>query len=312
MNLGYHSKQIVPIEVQRDEYTCPPITLLDAPKRAQKVNERRLMDGARLLEQKCQEFAVEGSVSQIQPGPVVTTFEFKPNAGVKYSKVTGLADDLCLAMQSESVLIERILGKNTVGIQIPNPVRDQISLREMLESEPYQRSTSKLALVLGKTIHGEPMVSDLAKMPHLLIAGATGTGKSVSLNAMLTSILYRATPEDVRLILIDPKRLELGDVCRSSPPADTRRRRTETGQQRTPVGGTGDGGTLQATGRRGCAEHRSVQPEHPADASGTTGAERRQEAGGRRGGRYAAEAASLPGSGDRRTGRPDDGGEQGC
>ena len=199
-----------PIEVQRDEYTCPPITLLDAPKRAQKVNERRLMDGARLLEQKCQEFAVEGSVSQIQPGPVVTTFEFKPNAGVKYSKVTGLADDLCLAMQSESVLIERILGKNTVGIQIPNPVRDQISLREMLESEPYQRSTSKLALVLGKTIHGEPMVSDLAKMPHLLIAGATGTGKSVSLNAMLTSILYRATPEDVRLILIDPKRLELG------------------------------------------------------------------------------------------------------
>ena len=199
-----------PIEVRRDEYTSPPITLLDAPKRAQKVDERQLMDGARLLEQKCREFAVEGSVSQIQPGPVVTTFEFKPNAGVKYSKVTGLADDLCLAMQAESVLIERIPGKNTVGIQIPNSVRDQISLREMLESEPYQRSTSKLTLVLGKTIHGEPVVSDLSKMPHLLIAGATGTGKSVSLNAMLTSILYRATPEDVRLILIDPKRLELG------------------------------------------------------------------------------------------------------
>ena len=206
----------LPLETERPaglrggDFTNPPITLLDAPKRAQKVDERRLMEGARLLEQKCSEFAVDGAVSQIQPGPVVTTFEFSPNPGVKYSKVTGLADDLCLAMQAESVLIERIPGKNTVGIQIPNPVRDQISLREMLESEPYRRSASKLTLVLGKTIHGEPVVSDLATMPHLLIAGATGTGKSVSLNAMLTSILYRATPEDVRLILIDPKRLELG------------------------------------------------------------------------------------------------------
>ncbi len=206
----------LPLETERPsarrpgEYCTPPITLLDAPKRAQKVDERRLMDAARLLEQKCREFAVEGLVSQIQPGPVVTTFEFSPDPGVKYSKVTGLADDLCLAMQAESVLIERIPGKNTVGIQIPNPVRAPISLREMLESEPYQRSTSKLALALGKTIHGEPVVSDLATMPHLLIAGATGTGKSVSLNAMLTSILYRATPEDVRMILIDPKRLELG------------------------------------------------------------------------------------------------------
>ena len=199
-----------PVGLRGGDFTNPPITLLDAPKRAQKVDERRLMEGARLLEQKCSEFAVDGAVSQIQPGPVVTTFEFSPNPGVKYSKVTGLADDLCLAMQAESVLIERIPGKNTVGIQIPNPVRDQISLREMLESEPYQRSASKLTLVLGKTIHGEPVVSDLATMPHLLIAGATGTGKSVSLNAMLTSILYRATPEDVRLILIDPKRLELG------------------------------------------------------------------------------------------------------
>ena len=199
-----------PVGLRRGDYTPPPINLLDAPKRAQKVEERRLMEEARLLEQKCREFAVEGSVSQIQPGPVVTTFEFSPDPGVKYSKVTGLADDLCLAMQAESVLIERIPGKNTVGIQIPNPQRDQISLREMLESEPYRRSTSKLTLVLGKTIHGEPVVSDLAKMPHLLIAGATGTGKSVALNAMLTSILYRTTPDEVRLILIDPKRLELG------------------------------------------------------------------------------------------------------
>ena len=191
-------------------FTLPPAALLDSPKAVQKVDERLLMENAKLLEEKCREFAVEGSVIQIHPGPVVTTFEFKPDAGVKYSKVTGLADDLCLAMRAESVLIERIPGKSTVGIQIPNRIRDEISLRELLESDLYRRSASKLTLALGKTIHGEPLVSDLAKMPHLLIAGSTGTGKSVAMNAMLTSILYRATPEDVRLIMIDPKRLELG------------------------------------------------------------------------------------------------------
>jgi len=191
-------------------YTLPPPSLLDPAKAERKVDERELMDAARHLEVKCREFSVEGSVVQIHPGPVVTTFEFKPDAGVKYSKVTGLADDLCLAMKAESVLIDRIPGKSTVGIQIPNPNREAISLRELLESETYQRSTSKLTIALGKTIHGEPFMADLATMPHLLIAGSTGTGKSVGLNAMLTSILYRATPDDVRLIMIDPKRLELG------------------------------------------------------------------------------------------------------
>ncbi len=191
-------------------WTQPPLALLDAPKAEQKVDERELMDGARQLEEKCREFSVEGNVVQIHPGPVVTTYEFKPDAGVKYSKITGLADDLCLAMQAESVLIDRIPGKSTVGIQIPNPNREQISLRELLESDAYRRSTSRLTLALGKTIHGEPFVSDLATMPHLLIAGSTGTGKSVSVNAMLSSILFRATPEEVRLIMIDPKRLELG------------------------------------------------------------------------------------------------------
>jgi DNA segregation ATPase FtsK/SpoIIIE, S-DNA-T family len=199
-----------PAERRKGEFTLPPLALLDAPKTERKIDERELMDGARLLEEKCREFNVEGSVVQIHPGPVVTTFEFKPDAGVKYSKITGLADDLCLAMQAESVLIDRIPGKSTVGIQIPNRTREQISLREMLESESYRRSTSKLAIALGKTIHGEPYAADLATMPHLLIAGSTGAGKSVALNGMLTSILYRATPDDVRMIMIDPKRLELG------------------------------------------------------------------------------------------------------
>ena len=199
-----------PAERRKGAYTLPPLALLDAPRSERKIDERQLMDAARLLEDKCREFDVEGSVVQIHPGPVVTTYEFKPDAGVKYSKITSLAEDLCLAMQAESVLIERIPGKSTVGIQIPNPSRETISLRELLESEVYRRSSSKLTLALGKTIHGEPFVSDLATMPHLLLAGATGTGKSVSVNAMLSSMLFRATPEEVRLILIDPKRLELG------------------------------------------------------------------------------------------------------
>jgi S-DNA-T family DNA segregation ATPase FtsK/SpoIIIE len=199
-----------PAQKRHGAFTLPPLSLLDAPKAERKIDERELMESARLLEEKTREFAVEGQVAQIHPGPVVTTFEFKPEAGVKYSKVTGLADDLCLAMQAESVLIDRIPGKSTVGIQIPNPNREAISLRELLESEAYQRSQSKLTLTLGKTIHGEPYVTDLATMPHLLIAGSTGTGKSVGLNSMLTSLLYRATPDDVRFIMIDPKRLELG------------------------------------------------------------------------------------------------------
>ncbi|HXE81687.1 MAG TPA: DNA translocase FtsK [Vicinamibacterales bacterium] len=199
-----------PIERKLGGFTLPPAALLDAPRGERKIDERELMEGARLLEDKCREFSVEGTVVQIHPGPVVTTYEFKPEAGVKYSKITGLAEDLCLAMQAESVIIDRLPGRSTVGIQIPNQHRELISLRELLESEAYRRSASKLTIALGKTIHGEPFVADLATMPHILIAGSTGTGKSVCLNAMLTSILYRALPEEVRLILIDPKRLELG------------------------------------------------------------------------------------------------------
>jgi S-DNA-T family DNA segregation ATPase FtsK/SpoIIIE len=199
-----------PIERKKGTYVQPPMALLDAPRSERKIDERELMDGARNLEEKTREFSVEGSVVQIHPGPVVTTYEFKPDAGVKYSKITGLADDLCLAMQAESVLIDRIPGKSTVGIQIPNPNRELISMRELLESDAYKRSASRLTLALGKTIHGEPFVTDLATMPHLLIAGSTGTGKSVSVNAMLSSILFRASPEEVRMIMVDPKRLELG------------------------------------------------------------------------------------------------------
>jgi S-DNA-T family DNA segregation ATPase FtsK/SpoIIIE len=199
-----------PADRRKGAYALPPLTLLDAPKDQRKIDERELMDAARLLEEKCREFSVEGTVVQIHPGPVVTTYEFKPDAGVKYSRITGLAEDLCLAMQAESVLIDRIPGKSTVGIQIPNPNREQITLRELLEADVYTRSASKLTMAMGKTIHGEPFVSDLSTMPHLLIAGSTGAGKSVSVNAMVSSVLFRCTPDDVRFIMIDPKRLELG------------------------------------------------------------------------------------------------------
>ncbi len=150
------------------------------------------------------------SSSRSVPGPVVTTFEFKLDPGVKYGRVTSLVDDLCLGLKAESIRIDRIPGKSTVGIEVPNHQREVIRLREVIESKKFRDSSSKLTLALGKTIDGTNYVADLAKMPHLLIAGATGAGKSVALNAVLLSLIYKATPDEVKFILIDPKRLELG------------------------------------------------------------------------------------------------------
>jgi S-DNA-T family DNA segregation ATPase FtsK/SpoIIIE len=192
------------------KYILPPSELLSPPENPFPVNESDLMEYARLISGKCAEFDVNGSVTQIHPGPVVTTFEFKPDAGIKYSRITGLVDDLCLGIKAESVRIDRIPGKATVGIEVPNSHRELIMLRELVESEAFEKSGSRLTLALGKLINGSPFVTDLERMPHLLIAGATGSGKSVALNCMITSILYKASPEEVRFIFIDPKRLELG------------------------------------------------------------------------------------------------------
>ncbi|MGE0130715.1 MAG: DNA translocase FtsK [Blastocatellales bacterium] len=192
------------------DYKLPSTEMLTPPAPRSEMAEAELMERARQLAEKCAEFNVSGQVKQISPGPVVTTFEFKPDPGVKYSRVTSLVDDLCLALKAESVRIDRIPGKSTVGIEVPNSNREMIRLREVLESKRYHESKSKLTLALGKTIDGSNYVADLAKMPHLLIAGATGAGKSVALNTILVSLLYKASPEEVKLILIDPKRLELG------------------------------------------------------------------------------------------------------
>src|SRR5262249_17224990 len=188
----------------------PSTTLLHPPAAAISVDEDELRDRARLIEEKAKEFEVIGTVQQIHPGPVVTTFEFKPEPGVKYSRITGLVDDLSLALEAESVRIDRIPGKSTVGMEVPNHERATIVLRELVESSEYQHSNYRLPLAVGKDITGKIVVSDLQKMPHLLAAGSTGTGKSVSINAMILSLLFRSRPDQVKMILIDPKRLELG------------------------------------------------------------------------------------------------------
>jgi S-DNA-T family DNA segregation ATPase FtsK/SpoIIIE len=192
-------------------YKLPSSSLLHRPDEQQAIDADELKLLAQVLVDKYAEFDVNGQVTQINPGPVVTTFEFKPEAGIKYSRITGLTDDLCLAMKAESILVERMAGKSTVGIQVPNREREIIWLRENIEAQEFMGSKSRLTLALGKDINGRISTADLAGMPHLLIAGSTGAGKSVAINAMIMSILYKATPDQVRLILVDPKRLELGN-----------------------------------------------------------------------------------------------------
>ncbi|MFZ4984068.1 MAG: DNA translocase FtsK 4TM domain-containing protein [Blastocatellia bacterium] len=191
-------------------YKLPATDMLTPPAPRSEMAETELLERARQLAEKCSEFNVSGQVMQISPGPVVTTFEFKPDPGVKYSRVTSLVDDLCLGLKAESIRIDRIPGKSTVGIEVPNTNREMIRLREVIESSKFTDNASQLTFAIGKTIDGSNYAADLAKMPHLLIAGATGAGKSVMLNAILVSLLYKSTPDEVKMILVDPKRLELG------------------------------------------------------------------------------------------------------
>ena len=190
-------------------YKLPSVALLREGERSHKLDEDELKARARAIEDKCLEFDVEGRVTQINPGPVVTTFEFKPEAGIKYSRIIALTEDLCLALQAESILIERIPGKSTIGIEVPNLNRQTIALREIVEASEFTNSPSKLTLAMGRDLHGRIRVTDLAAMPHLLIAGSTGTGKSVFINSLMMSMLYKASPDDVKVVLVDPKRLEL-------------------------------------------------------------------------------------------------------
>ncbi|MGB8992112.1 MAG: DNA translocase FtsK 4TM domain-containing protein [Desulfobaccales bacterium] len=192
-------------------FTLPGLDLLDpSPPWNQQVQESAMMAQAQKLEDTLRHFGVEGRVTAIMTGPVVSRFEYEPALGVKISKITGLADDLALALKALSIrIVAPVPGKGVLGIEVPNPKRQVVALREILADTSYQKSASRLTLALGKDIMGTPVVTDLAKMPHLLIAGATGSGKSVGLNAMILSVLFKATPEEVRFLLVDPKRIEL-------------------------------------------------------------------------------------------------------
>ncbi|MBD3413055.1 MAG: hypothetical protein GF421_01320 [Candidatus Aminicenantes bacterium] len=193
---------------EKGDYQFPALSLLDPGKEAEKIDKNELYQKKQIIEDKLSQFKVIGEVREYHPGPIVTTYEFYPSPGVKVSQVSSRTEDLSLALGAESLRIQRIPGKSSLGIEIPNNKREIIKLRDVLQTKKFMESPSKLTLGLGKTIHGEPYITDLSIMPHLLIAGATGTGKSVALNSIIASILYKATPEEVRIILIDPKRLE--------------------------------------------------------------------------------------------------------
>ncbi|HWP66319.1 MAG TPA: DNA translocase FtsK, partial [Candidatus Limnocylindria bacterium] len=194
-----------------DRYRLPTVSLLDEPKRREEpLDEAALLASSRILETKLADFGVAGRVVAVRPGPVITTFEFEPAPGVKVSRIVGLADDLAMALRAASVrILAPIPGKPVVGIEVSNPRRETVYIRELLEADAYRNAESHLALALGKDTTGNAVTSDLGRMPHLLIAGATGTGKSVSMNAMILSILFKSSPRDVRMIMIDPKMLEL-------------------------------------------------------------------------------------------------------
>lgn len=201
---------VLPLEADENfDYKFPPIDLLDPPPPKVKVDEKSLLTLAKEIEEKLLEFDVPGEILEIHPGPVVTIFEFKPASGVKFSRVVVTSEDLAIRLKKENIRIDRMGGKATIAIEVPNDNRELIAFRELVESEEYKRNTSKLPLALGKLVDGTPYVANLTEMPHLLVAGTTGSGKSVGLNAIIASILYRARPDEVKFIMIDPKQVEL-------------------------------------------------------------------------------------------------------
>ena len=201
-----------PSPKESNGWIFPPEKLLrPAPKRDRDKSREEFQQTMELIAAKCLEFGVEGVVDSYRPGPVVTTYEFKPSAGVKVAQVAGLENDLALALAAEKVRIERIPGRAAIGIEVPNRSRDLISLREIVESERFKRSPSLLTIALGIDVEGTPVVADLARMPHLLVAGMTGAGKSVGVNGMITSILYKARPDEVKFIFVDPKMNDMKD-----------------------------------------------------------------------------------------------------
>ncbi|MCG5481514.1 MAG: DNA translocase FtsK, partial [Ensifer alkalisoli] len=198
--------------VDEDDFALPPIHFLAEPKnvaRDASLSADALEQNARMLEGVLEDFGVKGEIIHVRPGPVVTLYELEPAPGIKSSRVIGLADDIARSMSAIAARVAVVPGRNAIGIELPNQRREMVYLREMIGSRDFETTKTKLAMALGKTIGGEPVIADLAKMPHLLVAGTTGSGKSVAINTMILSLLYRLTPEQCRLIMIDPKMLEL-------------------------------------------------------------------------------------------------------
>src|SRR5690606_24012259 len=183
------------------------LNLLAAPpdQRKEKINEEALEQNARLLESVLNDFGVQGEITKVRPGPVVTLYELEPAPGTKSSRVIGLSDDIARSMSALSARVAVIPGRNAIGIELPNARRETVYLRELLSSAEFETPSNKLALALGKDIGGSAIIADLAKMPHLLVAGTTGSGKSVAINTMILSLLYRLTPDQCRFIMVDPK-----------------------------------------------------------------------------------------------------------
>ncbi|MGL4439442.1 MAG: DNA translocase FtsK 4TM domain-containing protein [Bosea sp. (in: a-proteobacteria)] len=204
-------REAQPSLLDREEFSLPALTFLSEPKKlpVAQVSTDALEQNATLLEGVLEDFGVRGEIVQVRPGPVVTLYELEPAPGTKSSRVISLADDIARSMSAVSARVAVVQGRNAIGVELPNAKRETVFLRELLASADFEQSKHKLALCLGKTIGGEPVIADLAKMPHLLVAGTTGSGKSVAINTMILSLLYRLTPEECRLIMVDPKMLEL-------------------------------------------------------------------------------------------------------